>query len=290
MAEAAESFTEQRRTGIGGSDAAAAIGISPWATPYDLWMEKLGEAEPLSVSEPMRWGTLLEPIVAAEYCRRTGREIEAAPAMLRAAAWPWMIGHIDARVVGESRILEVKTARLGIGWGEPGTDTIPLQYLTQVHHYLIVTGAEIADIAVLIGGSDFRVYEVERDDDIAGALIQQEHGFWQHVLDRSPPEPVNVRDALHRWGRLANRGSVIATEADIEAITKLRDIHNIKTEIDAAEEAAKLVVMKSLGEHSDTLVDLAGTPLATWKLDKGRKSYTVQAREPARRFLLKEED
>jgi putative phage-type endonuclease len=284
-----ENFHEERRTGIGGSDAAAVMGLSPWKTPYDLWTEKLGEAEPLAVSEPMRWGTLLEPVVAAEYCRRTSRTIEAAPTMLRATAWPWMIGHIDGRVVGESRILEVKTARTGIGWGEPGTDQIPLLYGAQVHHYLVVGGAEVCDVAVLIGGSDFRIYEIWRDDDIAGALIEQEHSFWKHVLDRSPPDPVNTRDALHRWGRLANAGAVVATEADIAAVTELRNLRNIKNEIEAAEEAAKIVIMRTLGEHGDTLVDLAGTPLVTWMLDKGRKSYTVEAREPNRRFLLKED-
>lgn len=282
------SFHVERRTGIGGSDAAAAIGISPWRTPYDLWMEKIGAAEPLPVTEPMRWGTLLEPVVAAEYCRRTDRVIEVPP-MLRDPAWPWMIGHIDGRVVGDPRrILEVKTTGIGIGWGEPGTDEIPVQYLTQVHHYLIISHAEVADVAVLVGGQDFRLYQVRYDDDIAGALIDQEHAFWQHVQDRVPPDPVNVADAVRRWGRLASAGTVTASAAEQEVIDQLREIRRIRGELDAEEDVGKRIIMTALGERGDTLVDLAGTPLATWKLDKGRAAYSVEAREPARRFLLKD--
>jgi putative phage-type endonuclease len=282
-------FHEERRTGIGGSDAAAALGLSPWRTPFDLWIEKLGEGDPLPASEPMRWGKLLEPVIAAEYCRRTGRTIEPAPALIRHPTHPWMIGHIDGRVVDEpGRILEVKTAGIGIGWGEPGTDEIPLQYLTQCHHYLIVSGAEAVDVAVLIGGQDFRLYTIRRDDDIAGSLFEQEYTFWQCVQDRVPPDPVNTADAVRRWGRLRSAGAVTASEIEQQAIERMREIRRIRADLDVEEDAAKRLIMSTLADRGDTLVDLAGTSLATWKLDNGRKGFKVEAREPARRFLLKD--
>jgi putative phage-type endonuclease len=281
-------FDAERRTGIGGSDAAAAIGISPWRTPYDLWCEKRGLAEPLPPSEPMVWGTLLEPLIASEYARRTGCVVERLPDLLRHPTWSFMIGHIDGRIVGESRILEVKTAHDARNWGEPGSDEVPSWYAAQCHHYLVVTGAQFVDVAVLVGGSDFRIYTIERDDEIAGMLIDQEAEFWRHHVETGrPPDPVNTADAVRRWGRLSTRGAVTAGVVELAAIHALHDIRTSRIDLDEAEQIAKLAIMTALGEHGDALVDSAGSLLATWQLDKGRKAYTVEAREPSRRFLLK---
>jgi putative phage-type endonuclease len=281
-----DDFAARRRTGLGGSDAAAALGVSPWRTPYDLWLEKTEPiALPAPPSEPMRWGTLLEPVIMQEYTRRTGRAVEAAPDMLRHPKYSWMIGHLDGRV--EDRILEVKTARDARGWGEPGSDEIPLHYLTQTHHYLVVSGAVAADVAVLIGGSDFRIYQVRADPDIAEALISAEAAFWKRIENRDPPPPVNPSDAARRWGRLAAPGAVIADAHAEAAIGQLRTLRAQMASLATQEDIAKAIVMQALGDAGDSLYDPLGELLCTWKLDGGRKGYTVEAREPARRFLLK---
>ena len=172
-------FHARRLTGLGGSDAPAALGISPWRTPYDLYLEKTGQGSAVIETEPMLWGTLLEPVIVGEYLRRTGRSFLAQEEMLRHPSYPWMIAHLDGAVYDplKPRILEVKTARDGRGWGEPGSDEIPLHYLVQMHHYLVVSGAVVADLAVLIGGSDFRVYEIRADAAIAGQLVEREAEF-----------------------------------------------------------------------------------------------------------------
>ena len=278
-------FDEERLTGIGGSDAPAVVGISPWATPYDLYCQKLQLAPPLATSEPMRWGSLLEPVIRDEYSRRTGRTVETL-AMLRHPTHQYMIAHVDGRV-DNTRILECKTARSAHGWGEPGTHEIPLQYFVQVHHYLIVSGAQIADLAVLIGGNDFRIYEVHADAEVARELVGREHQFWWRVANRDPPGPSNLRDALHRWGHLAAAGTVVASEAELLAVEQLHQIGSQLKELAAAAEKARVLLMQALGENGDHLVDEAGSVLATWKLDKGRKGYKVEARDPQRRFLLK---
>lgn len=281
-------FDERRRTGIGGSDAAAAIGISPWKTPFSLWLQKVGEeAETLHETEPMRWGTLLEPIIAAEYARRTGRVLERNTEMLRHPNFGWMIAHLDATVIGENRIVEVKTARDGRYWGPPGTDEVPMTYLMQAHHYLVITGAAVCDIAVLIGGSDFRIYEIPADDEIAGMVIDHEATFWRYVEQREPPPPIHLSDVVRRWGRLAVKGAVLADRVELLAIEQLRRIRDDRATLDAMEEANKAVVLQALADKGEALVDDAGNVLATWKLDGGRKGYTVEPREPARRFLLR---
>jgi putative phage-type endonuclease len=277
---------ELRRTGLGGSDAAAACGLSPWRTPYDLWLEKLSQAEPLPATEPMLWGTLLEPVIAAEYCRRTEHQITLAPPMLRHPTHAFMLAHIDGRI-DNSRILECKTARTAAGWGETGSDEIPLQYLVQIHHYLVVSGAQIADVAVLIGGQDFRLYEVAADADIARELVEQEYMFWRRVETREPPDPINTADAVRRWGHLTAAGTVVAGEPELYAVERLHQIRAQKKHLEAEADEAELKLMQALGEEGDHLVDEAGTLLATWRLDRGRKAYSVEAREPKRRFLLK---
>jgi putative phage-type endonuclease len=285
-----DDFHERRRTGLGGSDAAAALGISPWRTPYDLWLEKTAADAPRPPpTEPMRWGVLLEPLIRAEYSRRTGRNVRVFPDTLRHPSHDWMIAHLDGRV-GDgnilNRILEVKTARDGRGWGEPGSDGIPLHYLVQVHHYLIVSGAQIADLAVLIGGSDFRIYTVRADETIARQLVEREAEFWHQVERREPPAPVNLGDATARWGKLLTPGAVIASAYELDAVESLFRLREERRVLDEAEAAAKLIVMQALA-NGDSLVDAAGKLLCTWKLDRGRKAFTVEAREPARRFLLK---
>jgi putative phage-type endonuclease len=67
-----DEWLEQRRHGIGGSDAAAALGLSPWKTPLSLYLEKTGDARPFRDNESMLWGRVLEPAIRAEYTRRTG--------------------------------------------------------------------------------------------------------------------------------------------------------------------------------------------------------------------------
>jgi len=279
---------EERRTGIGGSDAAAALGLSPWQTPYDLWEQKTGLAPPLEQTEPMLWGKLLEDIIRAEYGRRTGLEVRPVMDLMRHPRHAWMFAHIDGRIAHDGRvILEVKTARTAQGWGVEDTDEIPLNYLTQVHHYLAVTEAEICDVAVLIGGQDFRLYQVHRDLDIERDLIEGEGAFWKLVEQRQAPPPVTLQDAVRRWGHFKAAGSVVAGEAEIAAVETLRALHRQKAEIEQLEEGAKLALMEVMGEDGLNLVSPDGELLVTWALDNGRKGYSVAPREPSRRFLVK---
>lgn len=274
----------RRRTGIGGSDAAAVMGLSPWATPYRIWAEKVGEpVEPVEITEEMRWGTLMEPLVLRRYAEVTGSDVRPA-SFARHPEIEWMIGNFDATT--ETGIVEAKTARTAQGWGEPGTDEIPEPYLIQVHHYLIVSGAQACDVAVLIGGSDFRIYTVEPDEAIHKELIRAESLFWQKVRDRKPPDPVSVEDARARWGRSSRLGRVVADQATIEAVEHARALQRAIKGYGEGLESSRLSIMSAMADQGDTLVDSAGNILATWKLQKPRKGYTVPAQTEGSRMLL----
>lgn len=266
-----------RSQGLGGSDAAPALGLSPWKSALELYLEKRGELEQADISEkaPIRWGNLLEPLVRQEWLRATGRTHIVVPEQTFSHPdHPWMLANLDGMVPGD-RILEVKTARSGEGWGEPGTDQIPEHYVTQVQHYLAVTGFELADVAVLIGGSDFRVYTLEADRELQELIIDGERQFWQRVEAGTPPEPDLTDRPLEIVRRLfpgSNGRKVFADEqlhrwkAIYDEAVELRDRYS------SAADTAKAHLLYALGEGSELVFDGG---LVLRRKEAKRKSYTV---------------
>ena len=199
-----------RRRGIGSSDAAAAVGLNPYQSRLALWMEKTGRdlcpavdannsgantsgtngthTDPLDDTQPMYWGSLLEPIVAAHYTRRTGLKVRRINAVLQHPEHPWMLANIDREVMGSAdvQLLECKTA--GIHGAKLWHDGVPEYVQLQVLHQLAVTGKQACDVAVLIGGQELRIHRIERDEAAIAHLIELEAAFWHQVaLDQAPP-------------------------------------------------------------------------------------------------------
>lgn len=269
----------ERRKGIGGSDVAAILGLSQWRTPFEVWQDKRGVLVETPENAAMRWGNLLEPVVRQEYSDTTGRDVLLAEGMLTHSAHPFMLANLDG-FTPDGRIYEGKTARTAQGWGEPGTDEVPQAYLFQVQHYMAITGYPVADIAVLIGGSDFRIYTVEADLDLHEMLIAAEAEFWRRVVENDPPETVTMADAVARWGRESHERSIIA-DADLEhAVGQLRLANVMKADAENMIEEHKATIMRALGD-ADTLVDVTGKPLVTWKASKPRETFDAKALKAA---------
>lgn len=197
-----------RKQGIGGSDAAAAVGLNPYQSQLELWMIKTGRFSEDSTDESdanhssaqhssatpdieskMYWGQILEPIVAQHYTKVTGRKVRKVNAILQHADSDksWMLANIDYRVVGsdEVQLLECKTA------GEYGAklwkDGVPEYVQCQVQHQLAVTGLQAADVCVLICGQQLKIYRIERDEELINKLIELERLFWQYVQSNTTP-------------------------------------------------------------------------------------------------------
>ena len=185
-----------RQKGIGSSDAAVAIGISPYKSPLALWLEKTGRQEPedLSTKEAVFWGTTLEPILAEVYQERTGKKVRRVPQILQHPKEPYMLANLDRAIEGGG-ILEIKTA--GLRSERQWEEGVPFAYQVQVLHQLAVTGKAWADVAVLIGGQEFRIYRVERDEARITALIDRERQFWHYVTNDTPP-PVDGSESSHK--------------------------------------------------------------------------------------------
>ena len=190
-----EDWLEIRKQGIGSSDAAAAVGLNPYKSQLELWLEKTGrdgtlpKVDPHDEESPLYWGNLLEHIVAAHYTKRTGNRVRRINAVLQHPdpALPWMLANIDREVTGapDVQILECKTA--GINGARLWRDGVPEYVQLQVHHQLAVTGKQAADVAVLLGGQHLEIHRIERNESLIARLIDLERQFWQYVENDTPP-------------------------------------------------------------------------------------------------------
>lgn len=190
-----EDWLDVRKQGIGSSDAAAAVGLNPYKSQLELWMEKTGrdgnlpKVDPQDEESPMYWGNILEPIVAAHYTKRTGNRVRRINAVLQHPDpdKAWMLANIDREVLGVStvQILECKTA--GINGSRLWKDGVPEYVQLQVQHQLAVTGKAAADVAVLLGGQHLEIHRIARDDALIARLVALERQFWQYVEADTPP-------------------------------------------------------------------------------------------------------
>jgi putative phage-type endonuclease len=188
-----EDWLEIRKQGIGSSDAAAAVGLNPYKSQLELWLEKTGrdagmpKAAPQDEESPMYWGNVLEPIVAWHYSKRTKHKVRRINAVLQHSELPWMLANIDREVIGadDVQILECKTT--GINGARLWKEGVPEYVQLQVMHQLAVTGKQTADVAVLLGGQTLEIHRIERDEQMIASLIELERQFWHYVESDTPP-------------------------------------------------------------------------------------------------------
>jgi putative phage-type endonuclease len=182
-----DEWLEFRKSGIGGSDAAACCGLDKWKSPIALYLEKIGSLDNDINSEAAYFGTVLEDVVAKEFEKRTSKKVHRVNKILRHPDYPFMLANVDRKVVGEDAVLECKTTN-EYNKKEWADDEVPEKYVIQVQHYLAVTGYSKAYFAVLIGGQSFKWYEMPRDEDLIKDIIEMEKEFWNCVETRTPPE------------------------------------------------------------------------------------------------------
>ena len=190
-----EDWLAIRKQGIGSSDAGAAVGLNPYKSQLELWMEKTGrdttlpKADPHDEESPMYWGNVLEPVVAWHYSKRTKNKVRRINAVLQHPdpELSWMLANIDREVIGadDVQILECKTA--GINGARLWKEGVPEYVQLQVMHQLAVTGKQAADVAVLLGGQTLEIHRIERDEQMIARLIELERKFWHYVETDTPP-------------------------------------------------------------------------------------------------------
>lgn len=291
-------WLEMRRSGIGGSDVAAIVGLSKWRTPTDVYNSKIEDPVD-NDNASMEWGRRLEPVIREKYAEAVGMSVDTPPFMFRHQEHKFMIADVDG-IRADGRIVEIKTARTQQGWGEDGTDEIPDYYKTQVQHYMTVLGATSCDVAVLIGASDFRIYTIEHDPELEELLIDAENEFWnEHVVPQVPPPPVTL-DEMKVAFPVSKKAAVECTDDIWEHVEKLALVTDQLEELKEQEKKHKAAIQAAMGE-ADTLSHL-GQIVATWKSTKAVARFDsaslkaampdiynqfMKVGAPTRRFILK---
>jgi putative phage-type endonuclease len=274
-----------RKRGIGASDAAAAIGLSPYQSPLELWLLKTGRDAQLPKLDadddcsPLYWGHVLEPIVAEHYSKRTGNKVRRVNAVLQHPdeEKAWMLANLDYSVVGSSevQILECKTA------GEYGArlwrEGVPEYIQCQVQHQLAVTGKSVADVCVLICGQEIQVHRIHRDDELIARLIELERAFWHYVETDTPP-PADGSESAGRAlqclyprdnSEILDLADDATLSADFDDLVTVR--HDLRT-LEQTESELKHRIQQRMGEASKALFAQGSV---TWKRSKDSSALDV---------------
>lgn len=191
-------WLEYRRSGIGGSDASAVLGVSPFTTCRDLYYDKLNIASAFDDFD--NWvakevGHLLEDLVAKIFSVKTGYRIFQMKKMFRHPLYSFMLANLDYFIElpnGKTAILEIKTTNYNAKdkWWDGTKEIIPLNYQLQGQHYMAVMNIDQVYFCCLYGNNENEVIirHLDRDLLFESELISLEEDFWtNHILAQVPP-------------------------------------------------------------------------------------------------------
>jgi predicted phage-related endonuclease len=265
-----------RRSGIGASESAPIVlGVDRFGrSAADVYAAKVLDLRPASSpNQTLARGNLLEPAVMAWYAAETGRApmyTGAEQRTMRSVAHSWMFATPDGLL--PDRVVEAKTSRGRDGWGEPGTNEIPLEYLIQAHHQMICTGRQLVDLPVLFGSFEFALFVVPFEQELGDMIVAETGRFWrEHVLEGVPPPSRTAGDADILYQR--DSGAVQVAMPDIaDAVAELRAAKAAVASAEQLEATLCEKVKVAMGDAA-ILVDPAGNKLATWKNNKPSLSF-----------------
>lgn len=258
-------FDDQRRLGIGSTDSAAILGVSPWKDAHDVWRQKVHGEPSKDPSLPMWLGTELETAIAKLYTAQTGMPLERNTEQF-VHSGGILRTHIDfardparASLPGlfEIGLVEAKTARSKRGWGEhvypEPTIAIPRHYWIQVQHQMAVVGSPFVDVAVLFGHEDFRIYRIDRDVEFIESLVDDMEEWWNLYVVTETPPPVDGTEGSARWLRETYPRSLVdAIPATADHAVLVRELSTLREAKDALARADEIMVQQLkdiIGNH-----------------------------------------
>lgn len=230
---------EMRRHGIGGSEVAAILGLSPFMSPIDVWLAKV-EGYECEVTPDMERGIYLEDGVAKWYAARTGVEVREVgtlrhPQHQRVLCTPDRIFN-DAN--GQSRLLSIKVPGnwLSEEWGEPHAWRCPTGYYLQLQVEMAVCGAlglcltDWAHLAAPLSGN-LEILPVPGDERVQQRIVEEVNAWWTRHIERREPPPLDGSESAKQWLRRRFPKS----EKPVRAATPAEDL--LALELQAAEVA-----------------------------------------------------
>jgi len=280
-AEERKSWLESRRKGLGSSDIAPIIGLSPWKDSLGIYLSKIGQADENAMTPQQSWGLRLEPAMAAAVMDEYGWTLAKVPSIIHREHRFLLASPDRMRTDGANEVVEFKTSRSSDGWGEPETDEIPLYYQVQVQHQMEVCHAtyevETAWVFVLIGGSDFRRYRIPYDPEFLPTVLPALEEFWHRVETRTPPEPdwshpTTLENLQSLYAPVV--GKSVALDAEmVQYATEYVQLGAEASAVNARRDEAKARLIAAMGD-----AELAALPdgRAITRRKVERKGFTVE--------------
>ena len=224
LVQGSQAWLEYRRSMRNASETAAVLGVSPWCTPYQLWLLKTCRAT-TKVTAAMQHGTDTEPAARAAYEAQTGNIMQ--PLVLQDGPYS---ASLDGMDLDGRLILEVKCPYKGQDsqlWREVNAGHVPDHYAAQIQHQLMVSGAALAHLYVF-DGTEGLLRPIEPIDH-AMQRIREGWDWFQTFLDTDTPPPLTEADTVDRedvaWQTAANAFAKAKRAAELAdaVMTKARD-------------------------------------------------------------------
>ena len=268
-----EEWLNIRKRSIGGSDAAAIVGLNSYSSAYSVWAEKRGLLPEKDDNEAMRQGRDLEEYVARRFEESSGKKVRRCNAVIYNDDYPFAHANIDRDIVGEDAGLECKTTS-ALNMSRFAGGEYPANYYVQCQHYLAVTGKKKWYLAVLVLGREFMVFEIERDDDEIKALMDAERELWDCVVSGEHPSVDGSKatsDAIKAVYSDSHPGTVDLFSRDT-VIDEIMAIRQQIKELEQLQEERENIIKADLGSYESGTTDKFNV---SWK-QQTRRSFDVK--------------
>lgn len=286
-----DGWLELRRTGLGGSDCSAVLGMGRFGSPYSVWADKRGYSKPDPENEAMLWGSLLEPVIRRELATRLGVTITECPT-LRSRERPWQLYNPDGIIDSGRALVEIKNASawLAADWD----DQVPDHAELQVQHGMAVTGADGAYVAGLVGGNRLRWEYVPRDDELIATINAAEAHLWETYVLPDVAPPIDGSDATAeaiaaRWPARADAVQVVDDLAAVAAVCDAYRDALANEKLAAADKATATNQLRAMLAGADALVDETGRKLVAVRRGIFREKAFREEHDDADEWLHKVE-
>jgi len=267
------------------------MGLSPYASPYDVWLEKTGRTEGFKGNMATEVGTFVEPAVKRWAESRLGkittRNSRRTIQSIRLAT------NVDAFVVATGEPVEIKTAGLVAftpnlaEWGKDSTDEIPAHYIIQCHAHMMTTDKDVCHVPCLLGGKGFVLYRVCRDQRIVDAITEACRNFWTLVEDDTPPA-----DCMPHYENLVRmRREERVAPIDSELLLELRRLQGSGADTNGSVKDVKKKLLLEMGDANVGDGGVAGRLIVKTVETRRFDTKTFKDKHPDlyKEFLVKSE-
>jgi len=266
-----EDWLAARHESIGASEAASILGLNPWQSKIDIFIQKTSREINQDDNLNMWLGREMEPLLKKLFEEETGKTVHNDYKIRIDPEYGFLTTNLDGMVVGEKVPVEYKTMSKWSG-------EVPDYYFCQLQHQMMVTGAPYIYYAVLVLGDwkQFIVEKFERNDEFIAKMRQELVSFWQdNVLQEIQPEPETEDDAKKLYRDTFADSAVVMDDNLRERIEYLQERLSKKKEIDEEIKAVRGDIMIVM-ENNEAITHVDGTPIVTWKNTKDGTKFDVK--------------